>query len=77
MPATCETCRWWDKEAEGHTYATCRRMPPSPSWGVSINARGNYQNPDVSVQSLANGQFPNVHKDEWCGEHQPKEPDHG
>jgi hypothetical protein len=52
-------------------------MPPSPSWGVSINARGNYQNPDVSVQSLANGQFPNVHKDEWCGEHQPKEPDHG
>lgn len=74
MNATCETCRWWDKQAEGHVYANCRRMPPRSAWGVSIQSRGNYQNPDVSVFSRPEAEWPNTGEADWCGEHQPKEP---
>lgn len=76
MTATCETCRWWDKQAEGHVYANCRRMPPRPKWGVSIQAKDQYRNPDVSVYSRPEPEWPNTHEDDWGTNTNPRSPPH-
>lgn len=70
---TCATCRWGIhhprtemRDCPGMTASNeqveCRRYPATaakPSYGLS----GGFRNP-----------FPCMKPDDWCGEHQPKEP---
>ena len=62
MSATCETCRWWDRNFNSNLSGCCRRYPPS---GVK-----GYQPDGLRPR----GDFPTAHQFDWCGEHQPKEP---
>ena len=72
--ATCETCRFWDKQQPQHTYANCRRLPPRAAWGVSAQARGSYETPIINIYTRSEPEWPNTNENDWCGEHQPKEP---
>lgn len=69
----CETCKWWDRKAPGHTYADCHRMPPQFSFSVDVRERDNYgrEKTTLQVTRFPNGQWPNTAHDDFCGEHQP------
>lgn len=68
MIGRCETCRWW----EGPGFR-------------EDNDAGKWQNPrecgyawgDCRIRAPSSGgadpSFPRSHKDDWCGEHQPKQ----
>lgn len=60
MTATCETCRWWASNADpdDEPLDQCRKHAPRPH---------NWED-----KSWA--EWPQTLPDDWCGEHQPKEP---
>lgn len=66
MTATCETCRWWEPEPgqNGNPEETgiCRRYAPRPHVYEEHGC-----DPAFPI-------WPRTLHDEWCGEHQPKEP---
>lgn len=68
MSETCETCRWWVGPGF-RTNTTCgawKAPGDGYAWGdCRIRA---------PIPSGADLDFPRSHKDDWCGEHQPKEP---
>lgn len=55
IPRTCETCRY--AEPYNADYVYCKRYPPG---GDFVSVFG---------LSLRKREFPIVHKDVWCGEH--------
>lgn len=68
---TCETCRFWARDPFGralggpHTdgsVSDCRRNAP-----IAVKA---------DRYPLANAVWPQTHKLDFCGEHQPKEAPH-
>ena len=68
--ATCETCRFWkfgyvqpdaDVTKAGN-FGACKRHSPLVTGGLHT--------PMSTI-------WPSVHKDDWCGEHQPKEQTNG
>jgi len=68
MSATCETCRWWHRwpwqmEDDAH--------------GGECRVRAPILHPPGPVAHLPDRKFPQTVRNDWCGEHQPKEPDHG
>lgn len=69
MAERCETCRFRepDKRPAYANTGECRRFPPQ----VSIwTGRGGYDEPVPCYEQ----NWPWVQPDNWCGEHQPKEP---
>ena len=58
----CETCKWWSGRISGqvHTRGPCRRYPPT------MVVRDRYD--DLQQHS------PMMAFNDFCGEHQPKEP---
>jgi len=76
MTPTCETCRWWEGGVTKNGNGICRRHTPKAVVAVAwvpklLRAFGGV----TSMQWPA--QWPITEEDDWCGEHQPKEPDHG
>jgi hypothetical protein len=73
--ATCETCRFFRKvDPIQHVYGDCHRQPPQFNFSAHFTEAG-YESRrfKVDVTRHANGQWPNVHQDDWCGEHQHKD----
>ena len=65
MPKTCETCRWWDSaKYEGQ----CRRHAPRLSGQAAPHGNATHQDPMFRA-------WPTTWRDDWCGEHQPREED--
>ena len=64
MSATCETCRWWALSVESYDEPAnqCHRYAPRPTvWEQGRMFPGW-------------AEWPQTLPDDWCGEHQPKEP---
>lgn len=62
---TCESCRFWDKEAhEGDAAGYCRIHAPTIAWGQIE------RDPEDGHLAV----FPMTNDDDWCGDHQPKLP---
>lgn len=65
MTATCETCRWWNQwpwqQNDGVRDGECRARAPIP-------------HPPGPVAYRPDRKFPQTDRNDWCGEHQPKEP---
>lgn len=64
MDKTCGTCRWWDNPDE-KVKGRCRRNPPQATVNLIIYGIG-----------WASWGLPDTRFDDWCGEHQDKEPPH-
>ena len=65
----CENCVFWRKLEPQHVYADCRRYPPQFSFSVDVRRDGYGRDVDkITVSRFPNGQWPNVHQDDWCGE---------
>lgn len=62
MSSTCETCRFL-------VGVDCRRYPPQMILYPTDNQQPIFYAPGQA--------WPYVGAHSWCGEHQPKEPDHG
>ena len=60
MEATCETCRFFNRDADRYGMMECHRFPPVV-FGYHPECSG------LTLQS-----HPSVVPDDWCGEHQPK-----
>ena len=75
MTGTCSDCRWWNELATNEKRATgaCRINPPVavvavkwvPKWFGSV------------TKMRWHAEWPVTDEDDWCGEHQPKEPNDG
>jgi hypothetical protein len=52
----CENCKFWLANIEGGFYGSCRRHPPTRLALVT------------SCESEEFSRFPDVVKDQWCGE---------
>lgn len=64
MKPTCETCKFWRKEA---TDGTCMRYPPS------VFLLGMMPHPITRQQQPGfTSAFPTIKPTLWCGEHQTK-----
>ena len=75
--ATCSDCRFWRKMEPHHDYADCMRLPPQFELSVTVR-RDRYERDDITVSRFPHARWPNTHRDDWCGEHRPKEePGHG
>lgn len=63
MAGTCPTCRWAEEYSDtpnaAFRFAVCKRLPPTP-------VRDN------SSLHRMRREWPEVNRDDWCGEHQPK-----
>ena len=57
MASGCESCRYWDEQAQGSgvRVGLCRRHPPTYNHGVSFVA-------------AARGHWPETAATDWCGE---------
>ena len=60
----CENCRYWDSER-------CKRFPPQFTGGreIVMGMDDNYR--DITENQVT-WAFPEVSKDDWCGEWKPK-----
>ena len=75
MNETCQTCRFFVKQHEGHTYGDCHRMPPQFTFSAHFTEKG-YESRrfSVDVTRHASAVWPNVFGEEWCGEHRQHSP---
>lgn len=64
MTATCESCKWW---ADGYRENGGTWID-ADGWG-DCRRRAPTHNPSCDYTD-----FPRSHRNDWCGEHQPKEP---
>ena len=62
---TCETCRFAAVLVE---RVVCRRYPPMP-----ITTEFAWRGATYIEADRADAVWPCTSKDDWCGEHQPKE----
>ena len=71
MERTCESCVFWDKREVQFIYGDCRRMPPQSRLAVDIKpaSYGGDGAQTISVTRFPHADWPNTHKDDWCGEH--------
>ncbi len=68
----CADCRFFHHD--GREYGECRRMPPQGEFSANFTEDGYERRRfKVEVYRFANAVFPNLSRDMWCGEHQPKE----
>lgn len=70
MDKTCGTCRCWlgPLSFDGERGA-CRRYPPMP-----ITSEFAWRGATYMEADRADAVWPLTNADDWCGEHQPKEP---
>lgn len=61
---TCETCRWWDTPDDECGRGMCRVRAPrytGHSWTMKDG------------KTTQGGGWPDTGRNDWCGEHQPRE----
>lgn len=73
MNDACNTCRYYKANPNGGEYGHCRRYPPQLAYGVSSDTDSTGESLQ-SVESYEASNFPESHKDDWCGEFKQQEP---
>ena len=67
MTGTCGDCKWWDAIPQiNETFGLCCIRRPKRGFSRVVTVDGKA----VKFKSS----LPIIYRDNWCGEHQPKEP---
>ena len=72
---SCDNCRFFRKGEPGYKFGDCHRLPPQFNFSATFATDGYYEPAryKAEISRFQNGVWPSVSKDEWCGEHQPRE----
>ena len=75
MTPRCDNCRFWEPEME-----ECRRHAPQPlhfqffALCLALCRNDPEASEIINHPMRQTADFPTTRADEWCGEHEPKEP---